>query len=148
MRYMQYQSGLVVQSGGSGNWREGGCFYRGNQLSSCAGAPAYSRTASKIDMAAGEISNPLWATELTLLILFVSDELRFARWSEIDFETSMWTGFRREPILTLAFSPDQDAYAFGAASESTGDHQTKIKRFSLWRRELLILLAIPDHVIM
>ncbi|MEG1787486.1 MAG: integrase arm-type DNA-binding domain-containing protein, partial [Citrobacter sp.] len=32
-----------------------------------------------------------WATELTLLIFIRSSELRFARWSEIDFETSMWT---------------------------------------------------------
>ena len=31
------------------------------------------------------------AVELTLLIFIRSSELRFARWSEIDFETSMWT---------------------------------------------------------
>ncbi|MCL7679820.1 tyrosine-type recombinase/integrase, partial [Klebsiella pneumoniae] len=28
---------------------------------------------------------------LTLLVFIRSSELRFARWSEIDFETSMWT---------------------------------------------------------
>ncbi|QIE98386.1 integrase arm-type DNA-binding domain-containing protein [Pantoea stewartii] len=39
------------------------------------------------------------ATELTLLIFIRSSELRFARWSEIDFETSMWTiPPEREPI--------------------------------------------------
>lgn len=44
----------------------------------------------KID---GYTGRPLtrWATELTLLIFIRSSELRFARWSEIDFETSMWT---------------------------------------------------------
>ncbi|ENH1735292.1 integrase arm-type DNA-binding domain-containing protein [Escherichia coli] len=31
------------------------------------------------------------AVELTLLVFILSSELRFARWSEIDFETSMWT---------------------------------------------------------
>ncbi len=31
------------------------------------------------------------AVELTLLVFIHSSELRFARWSEIDFETSMWT---------------------------------------------------------
>ncbi|AUV45437.1 TPA: integrase arm-type DNA-binding domain-containing protein [Citrobacter freundii] len=31
------------------------------------------------------------AVELTLLIFIRSSELRFARWSEIDFETAMWT---------------------------------------------------------
>ncbi len=40
-----------------------------------------------------------WATELTLLIFIRSSELRFARWAEIDFETSMWTiPPEREPI--------------------------------------------------
>lgn len=33
----------------------------------------------------------LLAVELTLLVFIRSGELRFARWSEIDFETSMWT---------------------------------------------------------
>ncbi len=32
-----------------------------------------------------------FAVELTLLVFIRSSELRFARWSEIDFETSMWT---------------------------------------------------------
>lgn len=52
----------------------------------------------KID---GYTGRPLtrWATELTLLIFIRSSELRFARWSEIDFETSMWTiPPEREPI--------------------------------------------------
>lgn len=31
------------------------------------------------------------SVELTLLVFIRSSELRFARWSEIDFETSMWT---------------------------------------------------------
>lgn len=31
------------------------------------------------------------AVEFTLLVFIRSSELRFARWSEIDFETSMWT---------------------------------------------------------
>lgn len=31
------------------------------------------------------------AVKLTLLVFIRSSELRFARWSEIDFETSMWT---------------------------------------------------------
>ncbi|EJB5614941.1 integrase arm-type DNA-binding domain-containing protein [Klebsiella aerogenes] len=40
-----------------------------------------------------------WATELTLLIFIRSSELRFARWSEIDFEASIWTiPPEREPI--------------------------------------------------
>ncbi|WOA54174.1 tyrosine-type recombinase/integrase [Dickeya solani] len=39
------------------------------------------------------------AVELTLLIFIRSSELRFARWSEIDFETSMWTiPSERDPI--------------------------------------------------
>ncbi|WP_419236269.1 tyrosine-type recombinase/integrase [Serratia fonticola] len=39
------------------------------------------------------------AFELTLLIFIRSSELRFARWSEIDFETAMWTiPPEREPI--------------------------------------------------
>ena len=52
----------------------------------------------KID---GYTGRPLtrWATELTLLIFIRSSELRFARWSELDFETSMWTiPPEREPI--------------------------------------------------
>ncbi|MCE7545732.1 integrase arm-type DNA-binding domain-containing protein [Klebsiella michiganensis] len=31
------------------------------------------------------------AVELTLLVFIRSSELRFARWSEVDFETAMWT---------------------------------------------------------
>jgi integrase len=31
------------------------------------------------------------AKEMTLLVFICSSDLRFARWSEIDFETSMWT---------------------------------------------------------
>lgn len=31
------------------------------------------------------------AIEMTLLVFIRSSELRFARWSEIDFETAMWT---------------------------------------------------------
>lgn len=46
-----------------------------------------------------------WATELTLLIFIRSSELRFARWSEIDFETSMWTiPPERDPILGVKHS--------------------------------------------
>ncbi len=46
-----------------------------------------------------------WATELTLLIFIRSSELRFARWSEIDFETSMWTiPPEREPIPDVKHS--------------------------------------------
>lgn len=52
----------------------------------------------KID---GYTGRPLtrWATELNFFIFIRSSELRFARWSEIDFETSMWTILpEREPI--------------------------------------------------
>ncbi|ENH6102012.1 tyrosine-type recombinase/integrase [Yersinia enterocolitica] len=39
------------------------------------------------------------AIEMTLLVFIRSSELRFARWSEIDFETSMWTiPADREPL--------------------------------------------------
>ncbi|WP_033576649.1 tyrosine-type recombinase/integrase [Dickeya chrysanthemi] len=39
------------------------------------------------------------AVELTLLIFIRSSELRFARWSEIDFDTALWTiPPEREPI--------------------------------------------------
>ncbi|ETS32576.1 phage integrase family protein [Photorhabdus khanii NC19] len=39
------------------------------------------------------------AVELTLLIFIRSSELRFARWSEIDFETAMWIiPSEREPL--------------------------------------------------
>ena len=55
----------------------------------------------------GYTGRPLtrWATELTLLIFIRSSELRFARWSEIDFETSMWTiPPEREPIPDVKHS--------------------------------------------
>ncbi|HFK7270233.1 TPA: tyrosine-type recombinase/integrase [Enterobacter asburiae] len=39
------------------------------------------------------------AVELTLLVFIRSSELRFARWSEVDFETAMWTiPGEREPL--------------------------------------------------
>lgn len=39
------------------------------------------------------------AVELTLLVFIRSSELRFARWSEVDFETTMWTiPGEREPL--------------------------------------------------
>lgn len=44
----------------------------------------------RIDGYTGRHLTPL-AVELTLLIFIRSSELRFARWSEIDFETAMWT---------------------------------------------------------
>ncbi|MGX5110154.1 tyrosine-type recombinase/integrase [Enterobacter cloacae] len=44
----------------------------------------------KIDGYTGRAMTRL-AVELTLLIFIRSSELRFARWSEIDFETAMWT---------------------------------------------------------
>lgn len=45
------------------------------------------------------------ATKLTLLIFIRSSELRFARWSEIDFEKSMWTiPPERKPIEGVKYS--------------------------------------------
>lgn len=45
------------------------------------------------------------AVELTLLVFIRSSELRFARWSEIDFETSMWTiPAEREAIEGVKYS--------------------------------------------
>lgn len=44
----------------------------------------------RIDVYTGRPMTRL-AVELTLLIFIRSSELRFARWSEIDFETAMWT---------------------------------------------------------
>ncbi|AMH00568.1 DUF4102 domain-containing protein [Serratia liquefaciens] len=45
------------------------------------------------------------ATKLTLLIFIRSSELRFARWSEIDFEKAMWTiPPERKPIEGVKFS--------------------------------------------
>lgn len=44
----------------------------------------------RIDNYTGRLLTRL-AVELTLLVFIRSSELRFARWSEIDFENSMWT---------------------------------------------------------
>lgn len=45
------------------------------------------------------------AVELMLLIFIRSSELRFARWSEIDFETAMWTiPAEREPTVGVKHS--------------------------------------------
>lgn len=45
------------------------------------------------------------AIELTLLIFIRSSELRFARWSEIDFDKKIWTiPAEREPIEGVKFS--------------------------------------------
>lgn len=44
----------------------------------------------RIDCYTGRLLTRL-AVELTLLIFIRSSELRFARWSEINFETAMWT---------------------------------------------------------
>ncbi|HHH0486564.1 TPA: tyrosine-type recombinase/integrase [Yersinia enterocolitica] len=53
---------------------------------------------SRIDAYKGQLMTRL-ATKLTLLIFIRSSELRFARWSEIDFEKLMWTiPSEREPL--------------------------------------------------
>ncbi|TPG55834.1 tyrosine-type recombinase/integrase [Ewingella americana] len=45
------------------------------------------------------------ATKLTLLIFIRSSELRFARWSEIDFDKSMWTiPSERKPLPGVKYS--------------------------------------------
>jgi integrase len=45
------------------------------------------------------------ATKLTLLIFIRSSELRFARWSEIDFKKAMWTiPPERKPIEGVKYS--------------------------------------------
>ena len=45
------------------------------------------------------------AVKLTLLIFIRSSELRFARWSEIDFENAMWTiPGEREPLPGVKYS--------------------------------------------
>lgn len=51
------------------------------------------RTPELLQRIGGYTGRPLTrlAVELTLLVFIRSSELRFARWSEIDFETSMWT---------------------------------------------------------
>lgn len=46
-------------------------------------------------------------TELTLLIFIRSSKLHFARWSEIDFETSMWTIL----LIGIAVSRGLDWYS-------------------------------------
>ena len=45
------------------------------------------------------------AVELTLLVFIRSSELRFARWSEVDFDTAMWTiPGEREPLEDVKHS--------------------------------------------
>ncbi|WP_065650241.1 tyrosine-type recombinase/integrase [Pantoea eucrina] len=45
------------------------------------------------------------AVELTLLVFIRSSELRFARWSEVDFDTAMWTiPGEREPLKGVKHS--------------------------------------------
>ena len=45
------------------------------------------------------------AVELTLLVFIRCSELRFARWSEVDFETAMWTiKGEREPLEGIKHS--------------------------------------------
>lgn len=45
------------------------------------------------------------AVELTLLVFIYSSELRFARWSEVDFDTAMWTiPGEREPLEGIKHS--------------------------------------------
>jgi len=52
----------------------------------------------RIDTYTGRPLNRL-AVELTLLIFICSSELHFVRWSEVDYETSMWTiPGEREPL--------------------------------------------------
>lgn len=52
----------------------------------------------RIDTYTGRPSTRL-ALELTLLVFIRSSELRFARWSEVDFDTAMWTiPGEREPL--------------------------------------------------
>ena len=52
----------------------------------------------RIDTYTGRLLTRL-AVELTLLVFIRSSELRFARWSEVDFETAMWTiPGEREPL--------------------------------------------------
>ncbi len=52
----------------------------------------------RIDTYAGRPLTRL-AVELTLLVFIRSSELRFARWSEVDFDTAMWTiPGEREPL--------------------------------------------------
>ena len=50
----------------------------------------YTRLLYRIDHYSGRPLTKL-AVELTLLVFIRSSELRFARWSEVDFKTAMWT---------------------------------------------------------
>jgi integrase len=50
----------------------------------------FSELLERIDSFKGRKLTKL-AVKLTLLIFIRSSELRFARWSEIDFENAMWT---------------------------------------------------------
>lgn len=46
-----------------------------------------------------------WAIRLNLLLFIRSSEMRFARWSEVDFDTTMWSiPPMREPIPGVKFS--------------------------------------------
>lgn len=46
-----------------------------------------------------------WAIQLSLLLFVRSSELRFARWSEIDFDRALWTiPAEREPLQGVKFS--------------------------------------------
>jgi len=70
-------------------------------------APELKRIPELLQKIDGYTGKPLtgWTTELTLLIFIRSSELRFARSSEIDFETSMWTiPPEREPIPEVKHS--------------------------------------------
>lgn len=59
---------------------------------------------TRIDSYKGQLMTRL-ATKLTLLIFIRSSELRFARWSEIDFEKLMWTiPPEREPLTGVKHS--------------------------------------------
>ncbi|WP_157701823.1 tyrosine-type recombinase/integrase, partial [Salmonella enterica] len=58
----------------------------------------FSELLERIDSFKGRKLTKL-AVKLTLLIFIRSSELRFARWSEIDFENAMWTiPAEREPL--------------------------------------------------
>ncbi|MEH5560445.1 integrase arm-type DNA-binding domain-containing protein [Klebsiella variicola] len=58
----------------------------------------------RIDTYTGRLLTRL-AVELTLLVFIRSSELRFARWSEVDFDTAMWTiPGEREPLEDVKHS--------------------------------------------
>jgi integrase len=68
-------------------------------------ALALNRTTELINRIESYRGQPLTrlATKLTLLIFIRSSELRFARWSEIDFDKSMWTiPPERDPLPGLS----------------------------------------------